>query len=85
VPVHADARRAGGDALEHALHDGEDHELIACIAPADWKRCAARARRRFPALCVVGRVVRGRGLVLRDARGRARRWNARQGGWKHGT
>ena len=85
VPVHADARRAGWDALEHALHDGEDHELIACIAPADWKRCAARARRRFPALCVVGRVVRGRGLVLRDARGRARRWNARQGGWKHGT
>ena len=84
VPVHRDARRAGGDALQHALHDGEDHELIACMAEADWRRCAARARRAFPRLCVVGRVRRGRGLVLLDARGTARRWRPGEGGWSHG-
>jgi thiamine-monophosphate kinase len=84
VPVHRDARRAGGDALEHALHDGEDHELIACIAPADWRRCAARARKAFPRLVVVGRVRRGVGLVLLDARGSPRRWRPGEGGWSHG-
>jgi len=84
VPVHADARRAGGDALDHALHDGEDHELIACIAGADWRRCAARARKAFPRLVVVGRVRRGAGLVLLDARGTSRRWRPGQGGWTHG-
>ncbi len=84
VPVHRDARRAGGDALAHALHDGEDHELIACIAPADWRRCSARARRLFPELCPVGRVRRGAGLVLRDARGATRRWKPGAGGWSHG-
>ncbi len=84
VPVHRDARRAGGDALAHALHDGEDHELIACIAPADWRRCAARARRLFPQLRVVGRVRRGAGLVLRDAQGATRRWKPGEGGWSHG-
>jgi thiamine-monophosphate kinase len=84
VPLHRDARRAGGDALAHGLHDGEDHELLACIAPADWRRCAARARRRFPALCVVGRVRRGSGLVLREAQGATRRWRRSEGGWSHG-
>jgi thiamine-monophosphate kinase len=85
VPVHRDALRSGGDALAHALHDGEDHELIACIAPAQWKRCAARARRLFPALTVIGRVLPGHGLVLRDARGATRRWLKSEGGWSHGA
>jgi len=85
VPIHRDARRAGGDALAHALHDGEDHELVACIAPAQWRHCAARARRRFPALRVIGRVLAGRGLLLRDARGATRRWKPGEGGWSHGA
>jgi len=84
VPIHRDARRVGGDALGHALHDGEDHELLACIAPARWKRCAARARRRFPKLRVIGRVLRGHGLLLRDADGATRRWRRSEGGWSHG-
>jgi len=89
VPVHEDARAAartsGRDPLWHALHDGEDHELVACIAPGRWRRCAARARRRFPALRVVGRVLAGRGLLLRDARGATRRWKPGEGGWSHGA
>jgi thiamine-monophosphate kinase len=84
VPLHRDARCAGGDALAYALHDGEDHELIACIALADWRWCAARARRVFPHLVVVGRVRRGAGLVLRDAHGKDRSWKPGEGGWSHG-
>jgi thiamine-monophosphate kinase len=85
VPIHRDARRMAGRALWHALHDGEDHELVACITPARWKRCSARARRLFPALCVVGHVLAGHGLCLRDAHGATRRWKRSEGGWSHGT
>ncbi|MDB5295049.1 MAG: thiamine-monophosphate kinase, partial [Phycisphaerales bacterium] len=38
VPVHADAvelsARDGRPALDHALHDGEDYELLAAVPPA---------------------------------------------------
>lgn len=84
VPLHRDARtlarRTGHTALEHALHDGEDHELIATLAP----RALARARRAGLELHVVGRVVRGSGLALLDSNGTRTRWRPRDGGWKHG-
>lgn len=94
VPVHPDARRrartSGRTPLDHALHDGEDHELIATLAP----RAVARARRTVAALpvrerrggaCVeIGRVVPGSGLVLIDDRGRRTRWRPTQGGFRHG-
>ena len=80
VPVHADARRrahaSGQDALWHALHDGEDHELIAAV-PAQ--------RARFTRFSAIGRVRKGHGLWLVDARGKARRWKPSEGGWKHGA
>ena len=85
VPVHRDARRMRGDALDLALHDGEDHELIACISPARWRRCSARARRLFPALRLVGHVRAGAGLQLRESDGRLRRWRRGEGGWSHGS
>jgi len=79
VPLHRDARRrartSGRTPLDHALHDGEDHELLATLP----------ARAPLPRGVVeLGRVVRGAGLVLVDARGRRRRWTARAGGWQHG-
>jgi thiamine-monophosphate kinase len=93
VPVHADAdraaRRDGRSARDHALSDGEDHELLATISARAWRRVAARARRRFPRLVVVGRVRAGSGLFLARAgasRGDARalvRWDG-WGGWIHG-
>ncbi len=45
VPVHKDARRAGGgrSPLEHALHDGEDFELLLAHAPLDQATRAALA------------------------------------------
>ena len=75
VPVHRDAR-----SLEEALRDGEDHELVATIAP----RSIARAKRRIPGLRIVGRVRAGSGLWLVDGAGRARRWKRSEGGYEHG-
>jgi thiamine-monophosphate kinase len=81
LPVHADARRlarrTGLTPWEHALHDGEDHELIATL-PA---RAAARVP---PRMLAIGRVVRGAGLELAfdDAR---IEWQPSMGGWKHGA
>lgn len=88
VPEHADAVRAargdGRAARRHALEDGEDHELLATLAPARWRAVAARAARRFPALGVIGTVRSGRGLWLVPAGGGAALpWSGR-GGWLHG-
>ncbi len=88
VPVHADARRrartSGRTPLWHALHDGEDHELVACLSARDWRRAERGARRAIPGVRVIGRVQRGSGLALRDAHGHARRWRPGEGGWRHG-
>ncbi len=91
VPLHRDARRVarldGRSALDHALHDGEDHELIATLAPARLARVLREAPARCPGLAVIGRVEAGRGLVLGAelTAGRPRRWDPREGGWRHGA
>ncbi|MEW6074604.1 MAG: thiamine-phosphate kinase [Planctomycetota bacterium] len=89
IPVHPDARRlarrTGRLAQDHALSDGEDHELLATLAAAAVPRLLAAACRRFPGLAVVGRVRRGRGLWLRAAEsGALAPWSG-TGGWIHGT
>jgi thiamine-monophosphate kinase len=53
VPIHGDAeelsRQDGRTALEHALHDGEDYELLlACAAPARETGLPGDARRPPP-------------------------------------
>jgi thiamine-monophosphate kinase len=92
VPVHADATRmartSGRTPRAHALGDGEDHELLATLAPRAWAAAAGAAARRFPELAVIGRVRRGKGLWLaRDDGGTLARWTwegAGRGGWIHG-
>jgi len=89
IPIHADAhalaRSSGKSAREHALSDGEDHELLATMRSRDWRRCAARAARLFPALTVVGRVSAGSGLWVPGAHPGAQvPWGGR-GGWIHGS
>ena len=84
VPVHTDAvADAEADparsALERALHDGEDHELIATIDPD-----ALRARGPLEGWTAVGRVTPGEGLRLRDAAGERTDWSPGAGGWRHG-
>lgn len=68
VPLHADAGRAaradGRAAIDHALHDGEDHELLVLAAPRDVARLLARWPRRCAPLAVIGRARAGRGLWL---------------------
>ena len=68
IPVHRDAqrraRKTGKDPVEHALLDGEDHELIACLPRAAWERSQRKLRRRFPELVEIGLVRKGSGLLL---------------------
>ena len=70
IPLHDDARIAAGSsartALEHALHDGEDFELLFTVA-AD--RAAALERDGLvgtPVTCI-GRIVEGDRYVLLPA------------------
>ena len=71
VPVHRDAERAarrdGRSALEHALADGEDHELIAALPERALARVLRERARRCPGLVVVGRARAGRGVHLARA------------------
>ncbi|MEM1449643.1 MAG: thiamine-phosphate kinase [Planctomycetota bacterium] len=78
VPIHDDAQNAaagsGREPLDHALHDGEDHELIA-TGPTSL---AGRGR-----AILIGRVVEGEGLALAH-RDEIREWSPSGGGWRHG-
>ncbi len=85
LPIHQDAfhlaRTSGRSAQDHALEDGEDHELIATATPrvyAALRRSAAGRR-----LHVIGRVERGKGLWLALDGQTARPF--RGGGYVHGS
>ena len=85
VPIHPHAVRAarasGRTALEHALHDGEDHELIATLSlPA-----AREVLRQRPDWTDIGRVEAGRGVGLELEGQSPRPWRPEEGGWKHGS
>jgi len=73
LPLHRDARRAarasGRAALEHALGDGEDHELIATLSRRAAETLLAAGLPDCPGARIVGRVLTGRGLLLRDGAG----------------
>jgi thiamine-monophosphate kinase len=83
VPISAAARRLARrtkkTALEHALHDGEDFELLFAIAPENAARLE-RGKSFSTRLTRVGEIV-PRGLFLIDERGRAN--SARPGGFDH--
>lgn len=93
VPVHRDAHRAaradGTSAREHALHDGEDHELVAALPAAAARRLVGAGLPGAGAggAVIIGRVAAGAGLWIHgqdDADGGAPvRWNG-SGGFVHG-
>jgi thiamine-monophosphate kinase len=88
VPVHAAARRlsksSGKSAVWHALHDGEDHELIATLAERDVEAVLRAAPARCEKLVAIGRVRAGKGVWLRGPDDRLKRWSSDEGGWRHG-
>ncbi len=81
IPIHPDAAQAaaadGRSALAHALEDGEDHELLACL-PGDSLGAGPGA-----AWTKVGVVVEGAGLWIVAPDGRSQ-WRPGGGGWIHG-
>ncbi|MFH0963559.1 MAG: thiamine-phosphate kinase [Planctomycetota bacterium] len=84
VPVSATARtlarRDGRSPLEHALHDGEDFELLFTADPRGRARILeGRSLTRKPRL--VGRIEREPGLRIRDPRGKLSRLEPR--GYEH--
>lgn len=90
LPLHAHAKRAaklsGRAPWEHALTDGEDHELFALIPAARWKSAGVKAQRLFPKLLVIGRAERGSGAVwIRTDGDTQETVDLRElGGWIHG-
>ena len=88
IPVHRDARRLssrdGMPPLEHALRDGEDHELLACLARADAARLVASGVAERLGLARIGMVVAGAGVALARHDG-SLEFPAGAGGWIHGA
>jgi len=89
VPIHRDARRAasesGRSALQHALYDGEDHELLAALRPARARRLLAARADFAPQLTAIGLAREGRGVCVPRAEGSSERVpiDPRRG-WRHG-
>lgn len=78
--AHEAARRSGRPAVEHALYDGEDYELLFTLPPRSVKRMLAR--KDIPVtITVVGDVTEEHGLRLKTADGRAVPLDP--GGWTH--
>ena len=80
MPVSRAARRLGGDALKHALSDGEDYELLFTVRPGR----AESLKGRWPSgarLTEIGAVT-GRGSGLWLLRGGKKR-RLRPAGWEH--
>ena len=75
VPISAAARQLadrapdGPPALEHALADGEDFELILAVPPEEAERMLSDQPLGVP-LTVIGEFIEAPGLWQRDARGR---------------
>ena len=82
IPVHDDARelaaRDGRTPLEHALHDGEDHELL-FTGPDGPDAKQALARR--PEIRRIGTVTREPGIWLGQPNGSREPLPA--AGWEH--
>jgi len=84
IPISAYAgeasNRDGRPALEHALDDGEDFELLVTMSEDDAKRLVDEPPFDTK-LTVIGRIIEGDDLVIRDADGDER--ILEPGGYEH--
>ncbi|MFV1974151.1 MAG: thiamine-phosphate kinase [Candidatus Scalindua sp.] len=76
VPISADAKRlarkTGLSALHHALHDGEDYELLFTLSGEESKKLLAT--RTFPArLSKIGHTNRSKGIKMQGVDGKLKR------------
>ena len=89
VPIHADARRAakksGRSALDHALYDGEDYELVATLPASRAREIERAARSVCPELVIIGRVRPGSGVRVPAGEGASQLKRAARRGWMHGS
>ncbi len=95
VPIHRDAKRrartTGQSPLQHALSDGEDYELIACLPYKTKDQMLAEAIQQCPGLKIIGRVRKGVGVGLQNLEGlgsltSGNNFGTLHGkGWLHGT
>jgi len=68
VPVSDAYQSVMGNVLSCALGGGEDYELLFCLRPGYTERILSR--RLGIAVKRIGRIVRGKSLVVRDASGK---------------
>lgn len=85
VPISRDARQLarkdGRPALEHALNDGEDFELLFAVGPEDGERLVAKNPLGGIRLTRIGRVTENRETTLVRTDGRREPLEPR--GWEH--
>ena len=85
IPVHPDASRLAADpaaALQAALSDGEDYELLFVLPPAQASMLCER--QPLPVKVTnIGRIVPGDGIALVHGDGSRRKLEA--SGWEHTT
>ncbi|MDQ4006062.1 MAG: thiamine-phosphate kinase [Actinomycetota bacterium] len=76
------AREIGADALDLALHGGEDYELLCTIAHQAVQPAAKRLEERYgTTLAVIGEIVEGRGVTAVRGDGSEQPLEAK--GWDH--
>jgi len=82
IPVHEDAieaRRDGRAPIEHALHDGEDHELLFTM-PGPNKRVGVKLMADGCELIWIGHITKEQQIML-EVKGEQKPLEAR--GWEH--
>jgi len=84
VPIGPDAvamaQTSGRSPLEHALHDGEDYELLFTVSARDAERLLVRRDLPVKVTCI-GEVISERGLWIRRRNGPRRPLDPK--GWRH--
>jgi thiamine-monophosphate kinase len=86
IPIHDDARTAvttpdmQKTALEHALNDGEDYELLFCLAETDMRKICKDGLCKTP-VTAIGRITAKKGIFLELPDNSRKPLEAR--GWEH--
>lgn len=83
IPIAESARQMadGRSPLEHALHDGEDFELLFAVSPSDGAKLVSLSAAENASVVRIGEVESLPGCRLRSPSGRVQ--EVARGGWEH--